>query len=56
MTESQELASQVAIKRGLTLEQFILLCESEEFNDEELNDEDFLLDRIDVWIEEYGLE
>ena len=56
MTEAQKLASQEAIERGLTLEQFILLCESEELNDEELNDKDFLLDRIDVWLEGYGLE
>ena len=53
MTEAQELASQEAIRRGLTLNQFILLCEDEELNDEELNDLDFLLDRIDVWLEGY---
>ena len=56
MTEAQKIASQEAIARGLTLNQFISLCESEELNDEELNDIDFLLDRIDVWLEGYGLE
>ena len=56
MTESQKTASQYAIERGLTLDQFILKCESEDFNDEEINDVDFLFDRIDVWLESYGLE
>ena len=56
MTEAQKIACEEAIERGLTLVQFISLCESEELNDEELNDIDFLLDRIDVWLEGYGLE
>ena len=53
MTEAQKIACEEAMARGLTLYQFISLCESEELNDEELNDLDFLLDRIDVWLEGY---
>ena len=56
MTDAQIKASEEAIRRGLTLEQFILNCEIEDFNDEEINDVDFLFDRIDVWLESYGLE
>ena len=56
MTEAQKIACEEAIARGLPLFQFISLCESEELNDEELNDIDFLFDRIDVWLEGYGLE